>query len=99
MKRLIQIFLLPVIIFATSCGEKNNQQQQAPPPVAVNVDTVQATSATYYDEYPGTITALNEVEIHAQVSGYITGIYFKDGQYITKGQKLYSIDQQQYAGA
>ena len=98
MKNFIQIFLLLIIITATSCGKKNNQQQ-AFPPVAVNIDTVQATSATYYDEYPATINALDQVEIHAQVSGYITGIYFKDGQRITKGQKLYSIDQQQYAGA
>ena len=100
MKNFIQIFLLVMIVaVAASCGKQNNQQQQAFPPVAVNVDTVQATSATYYDEYPATINALNEVEIHAQVSGYITGIYFKDGQRVTKGQKLYSIDQQQYAGA
>jgi membrane fusion protein (multidrug efflux system) len=99
MKNFIQIFLLLVIITATSCGKKNNQQQQAFPPVAVNIDTVRATSATYYDEYPATINALDQVEIHAQVSGYITGIYFKDGQHVTKGQKLYSIDQQQYAGA
>jgi membrane fusion protein (multidrug efflux system) len=60
---------------------------------------VQASSATYFDEYPATINALNQVEIHAQVSGYITGIYFKDGSRVAKGQKLYSIDQQQYAGA
>ena len=98
MKNFIQIFLLLIIISATSCGKKNNQQQQAPP-VAVNVDTVRTTSATYYDAYPATINALNQVDIHAQVSGYITGIYFRDGQYVTKGQKLYSIDQQQYAGA
>lgn len=99
MKNFIQIFLLLIIITATSCGKKNNQQQQAPPPVAVNVDTVRTSSATYYDEYPATINALNQVDIHAQVSGYITGIYFKDGSHVSKGQKLYSIDQQQYAGA
>lgn len=99
MKNFIQIFLLLIIIAAASCGKKNNQQQQAFPPVAVNVDTVQSTSATYYDEYPATINPLDEVEIHAQVSGYITGIYFKDGSHVSKGQKLYSIDQQQYAGA
>jgi RND family efflux transporter MFP subunit len=98
MRNFTQIFLLLIMITATSCGKKNNQQQ-AFPPVAVNIDTVQATSATYYDEYPATINPLDEVEIHAQVSGYITGIYFKDGQRVTKGQKLYSIDQQQYAGA
>ncbi|HZG24591.1 MAG TPA: efflux RND transporter periplasmic adaptor subunit, partial [Chitinophagaceae bacterium] len=46
--------------------------------------------------YPGTVTALNEVEIRPQVSGYITGIFFTDGQRVTKGQKLYTIDEQQY---
>jgi membrane fusion protein (multidrug efflux system) len=99
MKNSTHIFLLLIIITATSCSTKNSQQQQAPPPVAVNVDTVRSSSATYYDEYSATINALDQVEIHAQVSGYITGIYFKDGQRVTKGQKLYSIDQQQYAGA
>lgn len=94
-----QFLFFVMIIAALSCGKKNTQQQQAPPPVAVNIDTVQTTSATYYDEYPATINALDEVEIHAQVSGYITGVYFKDGSHVTKGQKLYSIDQQQYAGA
>lgn len=100
MKQVKPFFLL-IIIFAaaTSCGKKDDKKQQAPPPVPVNIDTVKAASAIYYDEYPATINALNEVEIHAQVSGYITGIYFKDGSHVTKGQKLYSIDQQQYAGA
>ena len=100
MKQFLQFYIFVVmIIAAVSCGKKNTQQQQPPPPVAVNIDTVRTTSATYYDEYPATINALDEVEIHAQVSGYITGIYFKDGSRVSKGQKLYSIDQQQYAGA
>ena len=84
---------------AVACGSKeNNQPPQAAPPVSVNIDTVQQAPALYYDQYPATINALNQVDIHAQVSGYITGIYFKDGQHVTKGQRLYSIDQQKYAG-
>ncbi len=39
---------------------------------------------------------MNQTEIRAQVTGYITDIYFKDGQKVSKGQKLYSIDQQLY---
>jgi membrane fusion protein (multidrug efflux system) len=53
---------------------------------------------TYYDEYPAAVTALNQVEIRPEVSGYITGIYFKDGQHVQKGAKLYTVDQQQYEG-
>ena len=59
---------------------------------------VKDTTAVYFDEFPGTITPLNEIEIRPQVSGYVTAIYFKDGQHVVKGQKLYSIDPQQYRG-
>ena len=70
-----------------------------PPPTAVNVYTVKKGSAQYYNSYPATVTAVNEVEVRPQVAGYITGIFFKEGQHVEKGQKLYSIDQQQYRGA
>jgi len=95
--RLLVFFLLSVAVH--SCGNKGSkQQQQAPPPTAVNVVVVQPSPAVYYDQYPGTVNALNQVDIHAQVSGYITGIYFNDGAYVNKGQKLYAIDQQKYTG-
>jgi RND family efflux transporter MFP subunit len=70
-----------------------------PPPTAVNVYKVKKGSAQYYDSYPATVTSVNEVEIRPQVAGYITAIFFKEGQHVEKGQKLYSIDQQQYRGA
>jgi RND family efflux transporter MFP subunit len=70
-----------------------------PPPTAVNVYTVKKGSAQYYNSYPATITSVNEVEVRPQVAGYITGIFFKEGQFVEKGQKLYSIDAQQYRGA
>lgn len=88
-----------IAVFVTmlvACSDKKPLQPAAPPPVAIAVYQVQQQNAAYYDEYPGTVTALNEVEIRPQVSGYITGIYFKDGQHVTKGMKLYTIDQQQY---
>jgi RND family efflux transporter MFP subunit len=71
----------------------------APPPTPVNVYSVKKGSAQYYNSYPATITSVNEVEVRPQVAGYITGIYFKEGQHVEKGQKLYTIDQQQYRGA
>lgn len=99
MKRTLHIFLFFAVAIITSCGKKNDKKQQVPPPVAVNIDTVRQTDAIYFEEFPGTINAFNQVDIHAQVSGSITGIFFQDGQHVAKGQKLYKIDQQQYAGA
>ncbi len=82
---------------ATSCGSKQQAQQQGPPPaVPVTLAAVIATDAVYYDEYPATVTALNQTDIRAQVSGYVSGIFFKDGDKVSKGQKLYAIDAQQY---
>lgn len=72
---------------------------QAPPAVPVVVHQVGSADATYYDEYPAIVKALNEVELRPQVSGYITAIHFKEGERVTKGQKLYSIDPQQSEAA
>lgn len=92
-------YLIPVVgVLLSSCGSKQQQQQQGPPPaIPVTLQSVQTTDAVYYDEYPGTVVALNQTDIRAQVTGYITGIYFKDGDKVNKGQKLYSIDQQLYS--
>jgi len=48
------------------------------------------------DSYPGTIVPLNEVELRAEVNGYITYIFVRDGQQVSKGQKLYEIDRSRY---
>lgn len=93
-KSLIPVYLLTALAIA-SCGSKT-EQPPAPPPAAVEVETVNEGVASYYENYPGTVTALNEVELRPQVSGYITGIHFEDGQHVNKGQLLYTIDQQAY---
>lgn len=90
--------LIILALILTACGGKKDgqQKQQAPPPTAVSVYTVQRGNATYYDQLPATVTALRQVDIQPQVSGNITGIFFQDGQRVRKGQKLYTIDPQQY---
>jgi membrane fusion protein (multidrug efflux system) len=87
--------LLPVLtILIASCG-KNDQGMQAPPAVQVAVHTVTTTDASFFEEYPAVVRALQEVELRSQVSGYITAIHFREGDRVKKGQRLYSIDQQQ----
>ena len=89
--------VLAAIIILSACGGKQQQQQPGPPPaVPVTVEEAASRDAAYYDEYPATVVALNQTELRAQVTGYVTGIYFKDGDKVKKGQRLYSIDQQLY---
>lgn len=88
---------ISVTVLLLSCKDNNKTAQpDSPPPVYVSLTTVKDTAAVYYDEYPATLAPLNEVKLTAQVNGYITGVYFKDGSKVTKGQRLYSIDQQVY---
>ena len=86
---------IAVLLIAGSCGNNDQQVAQGPPPVPVVTHKVNSSDAIYYDEYPAIVRALNEVELRAQVNGYITEMHFKEGQKVKKGQKLYSIDQQQ----
>lgn len=95
--KIIFLFLLASGFFLFSCSDKNSSQKQGvSPEVPVTVATVAATQAAYFEQFPGTINALDQVNLTSQVTGYITGIYFTDGQLVTKGQLLYSIDAQVY---
>ena len=87
------------IVFAgvsvmSACGGK---EEKPKPPAEVPVATtkVERGEAVAYDEYPATATPLKTVEVRAMASGYVTGLYFEDGQHVRKGQRLYQIDQQQ----
>ena len=71
-------------------------QPPPPPPVPVNLFTVKALPVTYYDSYTATTVALSQVNLLPEVQGYITGIFFKEGSHVAKGQKLYDIDRRIY---
>jgi membrane fusion protein, multidrug efflux system len=74
-----------------------NQKKVAPnPPTPVNLYEVKKQHVLYYDKYPATTEALSQVDLHAEVTGYITGIFFTEGAHVTKGQKLYEIDERLY---
>ncbi len=98
----IRIYLLGcacilAALFASCTGNKSGVQKF--PATPVTAYTVKSEKASYYISYPATVIALNQVELRPEVSGYLTGIYFEDGQHVTSGMKLYSIDQQQYKAA
>lgn len=97
LKPLLKYGFIGAVLFLASCADKKPPAQQAPPPAKVTVQEVSVTNAVYYDEYPATVTALNQIELRPQVSGFITGLYFKDGDRVRKGQLLYAVDAQLYS--
>lgn len=84
-----------------SCGNKNaaNGQAGAAPAVAVTTAAVTQQIVTGSESYPAIVVPINETELRAEVSGYITNIYVTDGATVNKGEKLYEIDHTRYTAA
>jgi membrane fusion protein (multidrug efflux system) len=87
-----------LIVFASLLLSVGCKQKQPPaiPPTPVNVYSIKARNVFYYDKYPGTTTALSQVDLRPQLQGYITGIFFTEGDHVKKGTALYEIDRQLY---
>lgn len=98
----IKYFLIITLSVATfvSCKPKNEAPGMPPEriiPVGVSEVTSEMISNAIH--YPGTVVALNQTELRAEVNGYITNIYVSDGAVVGKGQRLYEIDRVRYQAA
>ncbi len=70
------------------------QAPAGPPPVTVAKPVVK--EITEYDEYIGRFEAIDQVDLRAQVSGYLDKVNFTDGTLVKKGDLLFVIDQRPY---
>ena len=79
------------------------QQQASPAPVAapprptVTVSPPLRRDVAQTTDFTGQFSAVDHVDLRAQVSGYLTEIHFTDGQIVHKGDLLYVIDPRPYA--
>ena len=96
MRPLLIVALLPLLVLLACGGEAGEQQQPQRPPSPVRLAEVQQKTVVFYDKYPATVTALDQVEVRPQASGYITRIHFKEGDPVRRGQRLYTIDTRRY---
>jgi membrane fusion protein (multidrug efflux system) len=54
--------------------------------------TVEAKDVPIYTEYAAQTSGDIDLDLVSRVDGTLTGIHFKDGQFVKKGQLLYTID-------
>lgn len=69
---------------------------QGPPPATVEVEEVIEIRETAAKEYIGNIKAAEEVNLLARIAGAITGINFKEGSLVKKGDLLFTIEDTTY---
>jgi len=93
------LWLAPAVLLVWSSCNKSAKQTAALPPTPVSIADATVAKAVYYDKYQGTVVALNTVELRSEVSGFITGIFFKEGEIVPKGKQLYEIDRRKYQAA
>jgi len=97
-KRYIFLIAPAALLLWVSCKQPSKQAMVLPP-TSVTLVPAEKAAAVYYDQYPGTVVALNSVELRSQVAGYLTGIFFKEGEVVEKGKSLYEIDRRKYQSA
>ena len=73
-------------------------QAQTPtsPPPAIPVVRPKAQTVSDFLEVTGNASAVNQVKLIARVVGFLDKIHFEDGALVTKGDLLFTIQQDQY---
>jgi RND family efflux transporter MFP subunit len=66
--------------------------QEAPPPAEVTVATPFAGEIVDWDDFVGRFEAPDDVDVKPRMSGYLVNAHFRDGQYVRRGQLLFTID-------
>ena len=77
-------------------GPAHGTAPAAPPPPTVTVSTPLVRTVAARTSFLGQFSAVDRVEIRAQVGGTLSAIRFRDGQIVHKGDLLFVIDERPY---
>ena len=94
MKKIVQsLIVVGLILTLSSCGN-SKADQPAQAASALQVEAYEVTAEAYNNEVLTTanLMAEEQVELKAPMAGQVLAIYFKEGQYVNKGQTLVRLD-------
>lgn len=95
------VIALGLALIGTAAALSLNSEATTPPPavtapVQVTVAAVVERPVIEWDEFSGRVEAIEYVEIRPRVAGTIDVIHFKEGQLVSKGDLLFTIDPRPY---
>jgi len=94
---ILLIIIVPIIYNKVAAGIIGAIQKQAMMrPKEVVVDTPKTISVNIESEATGRVEAKYSVDVIARVSGFLTKKYFKEGDFVKKGQTIFQIDPREY---
>ncbi|MEH6394767.1 efflux RND transporter periplasmic adaptor subunit [Pseudoalteromonas sp.] len=89
----LPLFLLTsATLLLQGCGEAPEAEQAAMHPAAVATTIARYEDAPFTIELPATLSGSKEVEVRARVTGILESRNFDEGQTVSQGQSLFTID-------
>jgi RND family efflux transporter, MFP subunit len=92
----VLIICLILSLALTGCGDKNSNHAAARPAAPVTTAKAIAKDTPVTLKAVGNVKASNSVTVKSRVDGHILRIHFLDGDTVTAGQLLYTIDPETY---
>ena len=83
---------MAALLMALSACSAGSETQAQPPLPEVTVANPLVRDVLEWDDYVGRFEPTETVDVKPRVSGYLTGIHFRDGQFVRRGQLLFTID-------
>jgi len=92
MRRLNRV-VAAVMVTGALYGCSQGAEAQGPPPApAVTVAVPLAERIVDQDEFTGRFEATQTADVRARVGGYIQAVHFRDGDFVRRGQLLFTLD-------
>ena len=92
--------LAALLLVAAGCSNKEAVQAAKPMAAApVRVATVASRTMPVELQAIGNVEAISTVSIKAQISGQLLRVHFKEGDFVKKGQLLFTIDRAPFEAA
>ena len=94
MKALAAINIL-CMIWLTGCGVKGNTEKKIKD-IELPVFELQSKDTTLHRSYVASINAFQHVELRAKVSGFLENILVDEGQFVKKGQLMFTLNDAEF---
>ncbi len=86
--------LTAVVLALAACSKSpENAEVKA---VKVTVSAPELRSVLEYEDLPGRVAAIADVEVKARVTGFLKKVHFQEGTEVKEGDLLYTIDPREY---
>ena len=91
-KRILAAVMAAALLMGVGCGQEQEQTEEAPTGTAVEVMEVSSGPMNAEYSVTGKVVAVNEVQVFPLLAGQVLTLPVKEGDKVTKGQVLFTVD-------